>query len=107
MQIAAPAGLVEIHGQRQFEGCRCIEVAGFAPIEARMGDKNRYPAYGQCQETKKVDPVGDADQQRVSRHYFKSFRMTFPPFITNLTRWSSVMSARGSPETATRSAYLP
>ena len=36
-----------------------------------------------------------------------SFLMTLPPFITNLTRCSSVMSASGSPETATRSAYLP
>ena len=37
----------------------------------------------------------------------RSFLMTFPPFITNLTRCSSVMSASGSPETAIRSAYLP
>jgi tripartite-type tricarboxylate transporter receptor subunit TctC len=36
-----------------------------------------------------------------------SLRMIFPPFITNLTRWSSVMSASGSPETAIRSANFP
>ncbi len=41
------------------------------------------------------------------RHQRNSFLMTFPPFITNLTRWSSVMSASGSPDTAIRSAYLP
>jgi hypothetical protein len=37
----------------------------------------------------------------------KSLRTTLPPFITNLTRCSSVMSASGLPETATRSANLP
>ena len=37
----------------------------------------------------------------------RSFRTILPPFITNLTRCSSVMSASGSPDTATRSAYLP
>ena len=37
----------------------------------------------------------------------KSLRTTLPPFITNFTRCSSVMSASGSPDTATRSAYLP
>jgi len=42
-----------------------------------------------------------------ARRYFKSSRKTTPPFITNLTRCISVMSASGSPETATRSAYLP
>jgi hypothetical protein len=30
--------------------------------------------------------------------YFRSFLMTFPPFITNLTRCISVMSCSGSPE---------
>src|SRR6266576_4237671 len=33
--------------------------------------------------------------------------MTSPPFITNFTLSSSVMSARGSPETAMMSANLP
>src|SRR5262245_27138446 len=33
--------------------------------------------------------------------------MILPPFITNLTRCSSVMSTSGSPETAIKSAYLP
>ena len=37
----------------------------------------------------------------------RSFLITLPPFITNLTRCSSVISASGSPETAIRSAYLP
>src|SRR5205807_5405211 len=37
----------------------------------------------------------------------KSFRTISPPFITNFTRWSSVMSFRGLPETAMISAYLP
>jgi hypothetical protein len=37
----------------------------------------------------------------------KSFLKTAPDFMTNLTRWSSVMSLRGSPETATRSAHFP
>ena len=37
----------------------------------------------------------------------KSLLTTLPPFITNLTRCSSVMSASGLPETATRSANLP
>src|SRR5712691_686272 len=37
----------------------------------------------------------------------RSSRTIFPPFITNLTRCSSVMSASGSPDTAMRSAYLP
>jgi hypothetical protein len=41
------------------------------------------------------------------RAHLKSFRATCPPFITNLTRSSSVMSVRGSPETATISANLP
>src|SRR5439155_452635 len=36
-----------------------------------------------------------------------SLRMIFPPFITNLTRCNSVMSASGSPDTAIRSANLP
>src|SRR5258705_9134784 len=36
-----------------------------------------------------------------------SLRMILPAFMTNLTRCSSVMSASGSPDTATRSAYLP
>jgi hypothetical protein len=34
--------------------------------------------------------------------YLSSFLKTLPDFITNLTRWSSVMSFRGSPETATK-----
>jgi len=36
-----------------------------------------------------------------------SLRMILPPFITNRTRCSSVMSASGSPETAIRSANFP
>src|SRR5204863_1254243 len=36
-----------------------------------------------------------------------SLRMILPPFITNLTRCNSVMSASGSPDTAIRSANLP
>jgi hypothetical protein len=43
----------------------------------------------------------------MARLYFKSFRKTTPPFITNLTRSISVMSVSGSPETATMSANLP
>src|SRR6266481_5094883 len=39
--------------------------------------------------------------------YFSSFLYTCPPFITNLTRSSSVMSVVGSPDTATTSANLP
>src|SRR6266478_4852791 len=39
--------------------------------------------------------------------YFSSFLNTCPPFITNLTRSSSVMSEVGSPDTATTSANLP
>ena len=35
-----------------------------------------------------------------------SFRNTTPPFMTNFTRSISVMSGSGSPDTATRSAYL-
>src|SRR5215510_9844629 len=37
----------------------------------------------------------------------RSFLTTPPPFITNLTRLSSVMSLSGSPATAIRSANLP
>src|SRR5713226_879930 len=39
--------------------------------------------------------------------YFSSFLYTCPPFITNFTRSSSVMSVVGSPDTATTSANLP
>src|SRR6202158_4850408 len=39
--------------------------------------------------------------------YFSSFLYTCPPFITNFTRSSSVMSVGGSPDTATTSANLP
>src|SRR6267378_6129157 len=39
--------------------------------------------------------------------YFSSFLYTCPPFITDLTRSSSVMSVVGSPDTATTSANLP
>src|SRR4029079_8705658 len=34
-------------------------------------------------------------------------RITLPPFITNFTRFSSVMSVSGFPDTAIRSANLP
>src|SRR5258706_9409083 len=37
----------------------------------------------------------------------RSFVTTLPPFITNFTRCNSVMSARGSPATAMRSANFP
>src|SRR5262249_47047408 len=39
--------------------------------------------------------------------HWKSFRNTWPPFMTNFTRSSSVMSLSGSPDTAIMSAYLP
>src|SRR3984893_6927506 len=39
--------------------------------------------------------------------YLSSFLYTCPPFITNFTRSSSVMSVVGSPDTATTSANLP
>ena len=42
-----------------------------------------------------------------SRDYFESSRITWPPFITNFTRSSSVMSFSGSPETAMMSANFP
>jgi hypothetical protein len=44
-----------------------------------------------------------------ARYFFlsSSSLIIFPPFITNLTRCSSVMSVMGSPETAIRSAYFP
>src|SRR5207249_3997639 len=38
---------------------------------------------------------------------YRSFRKTTPPFITKAIRSNSVMSASGSPLTATRSANLP
>ena len=46
---------------------------------------------------------------RMSTIYFSSFRKMTPPFasIPKRTRSSSVMSVRGSPETATISANLP
>ena len=42
-----------------------------------------------------------------THNHWRSFLKTVPDFITNLTRWSSVMSLRGSPETATKSAHFP
>src|SRR6266550_1126472 len=39
--------------------------------------------------------------------YLRSFRTIAPPFITNFTRSSSVMSLKGLPATAMMSAYLP
>src|SRR6267378_489831 len=39
--------------------------------------------------------------------YLRSFRTIAPPFITNFTRSSSVMSLKGFPATAMMSAYLP
>ena len=39
--------------------------------------------------------------------WVKSFLKISPPFITNFTRCVSVMSASGSPDTATMSANLP
>src|SRR6267378_7499021 len=39
--------------------------------------------------------------------HLSSFLYTCPPFITNFTRSSSVMSVVGSPYTATTSATLP
>ena len=36
-----------------------------------------------------------------------SLRTTLPPFMTNFTRCSSVISDSGLPDTATRSANLP
>src|SRR5580658_10238276 len=55
---------------------------------------------------------GSADQPprhrwREQHQCVRSSRITLPPFITNLTRASSVMSASGSPATATMSANLP
>ena len=44
---------------------------------------------------------------QVHIYFPTSFLTTSPPFITNLTRSSSVMSAKGSLRTATMSAYLP
>jgi hypothetical protein len=41
------------------------------------------------------------------KYHLRSFRMTAPPFITNFTLSSSVISARGSPSTAMMSANFP
>ena len=49
---------------------------------------------------------GCSSDIRLTRH-FSSFLNTWPPFMTNFTRSSSVISAIGSPATATRSANLP
>jgi hypothetical protein len=51
--------------------------------------------------------ICSASSGSIARLYFKSFRNTTPPFITNLTRSISVMSVSGSPKTATMSANLP
>ena len=40
-------------------------------------------------------------------HFASSFLKMAPPFITNFTFCSSLMSFRGSPLTATRSAHFP
>src|SRR6185295_3954423 len=64
------------------------------------------------------DDGGSADPQyreskcshiRSSNGYFasRSFRITFPPFITNFTRCNSEISVKGFPLTATMSAYFP
>src|SRR5579872_1229269 len=53
-------------------------------------------------------PANDyLDDEEASLPDLKSFRKTCPPFMTNLTRSSSVTSFEGSPETPIISAYLP
>src|SRR5262249_37929504 len=51
--------------------------------------------------------AGRPQSAAIAAVYLKSLRMTCPPFITNFTFDISVMSARGSPATATRSPNLP
>src|ERR1700686_4652946 len=54
-----------------------------------------------CRAPQKVSSCG------VHCLHFISFLNVTPPFITNFTRSISVMSLRGSPATATRSAKRP
>ena len=58
---------VSRRGDGDFEQRRGIYIAGFAPIEARVGDQNFNAADQQSEETQGGDPVGDADQGGVPR----------------------------------------
>ena len=64
------------------------EYSGLRPGAARRSEDGRVPP-------------------RPALRRAQSCRTTFPPFITNRTRCKAVMSAVGSPGTATRSANLP
>ena len=73
MQIPSPAGLIEIHRQGQLDGCGSVEVAGFAPVKARMGQENRRATYGERRKAQRVDPVGGADQPSVTHTEITSY----------------------------------
>ncbi len=62
MQAAAPAGLIQIRRQGKFDRGRRVEVTRFAPVEARMGQKNGSAAHGKGHEAQGIDPVRGSDQ---------------------------------------------
>ena len=78
MQIAAPSILVGhdiavargdcIPGGGDVDGEEGLhhDVAGFAPVEARMGDDDLNAREQQCQEGDDCDPVGHADECRMA-----------------------------------------
>jgi len=79
VEIAAPAILIRQHvtvacgdqGSRRGNGDfeqRCgIYIAGFAPIEAWVGNQDFNAADEQGEKAQGGDPVSDADQGRVPR----------------------------------------
>src|SRR5580658_877973 len=81
--------------------------AAFQRQHADRSSAHQFLGHGQAGPAAADD--GDINRFKVGHGclYSMSFRMTFPPFITNLTRCSSVMSTSGSLETAIKSAYLP
>src|ERR1035441_1869843 len=73
---AAPAGRPAERGrQGQAEERVSEDVAGFSPIEMRMGQDDRKAAHHEPEEAEREGPMREADQQRRPRHSLSLVRL--------------------------------
>ncbi len=69
MQVAAPAGGSAKHeGQRKIEKRGRTDAACFSPIKTGMGKQDADAANHEGDKTGGVDPICDADKDRVTRN---------------------------------------
>src|ERR1700693_1775541 len=67
MQIPSPSGIPDLERNRKIDQRGSAHAAGFAPVKAWMSDENQNTAHKQGQKTERCDPVGNTNDQRVTR----------------------------------------